>query len=720
MALGAACVAAGCWSANAPGVDAGSGTGTKADGGAPGQTWDGSLSYPGVPDVDVPDASGMEFEQVGPYYDVSAFAGGAVAVYDQGLTFYEDEKHTVVPLGIHGGRHVWASSANDVWIAADYCRLTSLEVCTSWESSLLRYDGEDLRLWSSGNLGFESLSTAPGAGVAAGPGGTVLHRTADGWIPFDLPAPACDGPCTHDISQVYVAGPEQAFAVSEFVVQETYWSSQTKLLAGSLLRFDGQRWETEEVGVWGDEPTSVRDVHGSGVNHVYALVHRHGEDGLGFEIVSTALTHFDGTSWSLVAEFEGAVRDVLAAGPEDVWVMRSSDELFHCAGASCEQLEGPGGSSARFIGAHDGLVYTLGTSDSESLVSRLEDGEWQALPAIEGDDPAPAMLVDGLVTAEGDIYVSDLGGIHRLESGAWQQIWEYPDPENLLDAVGFLAWDGQALYRASLHGEIHRYSDQQVVVELDPPRPCALVSDLAGSSPDRVYASCARNRSFVDAGGAAPVGSVAVFDGARWSTRDLDWTVDSSDPFALESVRMRGVAAPMDGPWAAVGVGFGQGGERLASLWITSGGETEQVVLPFADAGAVDAAANGSWTIAGSCDGLDEADDHLASPRLAVWDGGQPVVEDLSYLVDAYRPTGVANLPNARVFVTQCQTLGAGGDELAPGGALVKTGDQWSRVLADSAITAAAPTGDGGVYAVGWEPETDDQPGRGLFFRCLE
>ncbi len=335
-------------------------------------------------------------------------------------------------------RSVWASGAQDVWLACD---------------QLLHYDG----------AGFTSFNVAGGELSGSGPSdvwalgaqaGSVAHWNGQAWI---TTATAVAG----SLRAIWARSAMEVWAVGDY---------------GALERYDGVRWtqvsatgpfaHTFVMGVrastlWtgggqgflalGDGNTlspmtevtaaiaSVRSVWAFGASDAWAAT----DDGL---------LRKDGASWVSVPATAGQrYDDVWGSGPGDVWLMKRGGALKHWNGATLTDAQGPAMLA-------DSVAITGSAADNVWLVNprafyHWDGAQWTTVPNTASVD---APITDAWTSGPRDLWAIDGGGsvwhwdgtgftTTRQANTALRAIWGTA-PDDVWaagDGHVLVHWDGQ-------------------------------------------------------------------------------------------------------------------------------------------------------------------------------------------------------------------------------------------------------------------------------------
>lgn len=320
---------------------------------------------------------------------------------------------------------VWGTAFNDVFAVGR-------------RGAIAHFDGTT---WSSQSSGITTdltdvWGTASNDVFAVGYDGVILHYDGTTW------APMASG-TTRSLSSVWASAPNEVIAAGT---------------SGQLLHYDGTRWTRRRF----PSTEGISHLSGLSATDVYASTDRH-------------LYHFDGTRWSRVrtAPPDESFWGLSAIAPDDVYALLGlgfgegepgSFDFFHFDGARWESLEvtkellwGIGGSSTdhTYSFGDDGGVYRLDRSGVRAVLSpepaawserhaigsehvavseggevwRRREGQWQALPEVEGHHWRDAWI-DGedRIVAVG--AVKDRGGdraaVGVFEGGRWTTPWQGP------------------------------------------------------------------------------------------------------------------------------------------------------------------------------------------------------------------------------------------------------------------------------------------------------
>ena len=237
----------------------------------------------------------------------------------------------------------------------------------------------------------DALAVTPAGSLwAVGSNGTILHSHSKGGAWATVPSGV-----TTELRAVLVIGPDTWIAGD----------------AGTLLRLDGNAFRPQTTGTNAD----FRAMWASGPNDVWLVGNETPEAGA----AHGAVLHFDGTSWSHVADAAlPFLNDVSGSGPGDVWVGGGSLEsiaLFHLVGGAwkaapdaislARDVEGPIRGVVA-LGPTEVVVSTLGVNFCNLL--RFDGAAW---------------------TDEDDVIQSITGSVVRgLARGPGGALWTVSDP----------------------------------------------------------------------------------------------------------------------------------------------------------------------------------------------------------------------------------------------------------------------------------------------------
>jgi len=239
------------------------------------------------------------------------------------------------------------------------------------------------------------------------------------WLALALAAGACGTDPGDD--WVQVQGVPEVFSVNDVwsFAPDDVWAVGSQ---GTVLRFDGAAWSTEQApvtsdltGIWGFTPSDIWACGG------------------------TSILHYDGATWSIVEDVEkhglDGLTSIWASSANDVWVAGDDAIFVHWNGTTSTRMTGPSPFNHHVFGTGPKDVWALGTFD----LSHYDGTEWTAIdPGIFGGEgevwgtgPADIWVVtDSEEAAHWDgasftVFQNDdlIGGLAALWGTASDDIW---------------------------------------------------------------------------------------------------------------------------------------------------------------------------------------------------------------------------------------------------------------------------------------------------------
>jgi len=266
---------------------------------------------------------------------------------------------------------VWASAADDVWVAADSGRMLHFDGA-GWETIELGAAATILDLWAF----------APDD--AWGVGGSALARyDGDSWEITDL---SQAGAGISSVVTLWGTSPDDVWVAGE---------------QSTAAHFDGTTWTRhlaagpDNAALWG---AASDDVY---VGSVFAT------------------DHWDGTQWVALEELDHGASAIWGSGADDVWIADDSD-LSHFDGGAWEttELEGLGSVSSMWGTSPDDI---WGVGDFGSVVHF--DGEgWRTVQSQAIGSPYLRSFIDVHGSSRGDVWAV---GAQYGEDGTTPQLFHH-------------------------------------------------------------------------------------------------------------------------------------------------------------------------------------------------------------------------------------------------------------------------------------------------------
>ena len=217
--------------------------------------------------------------------------------------------------------------------------------------------------------------------VAVGEQGKILQFGRGMYEAREVPSPTL-----HDLRGVYVESEWSAWAVGD---------------AGTVLRFDGERWTPQALAtrlgplnaIWGDP------VDGLWIGGARAIINRHATYG------------------SVPYESDVEVRAIWGRGPDDLWLLCADRLLMHWDGEGCHRIPLPGDPDEEWsavAGTPGGSTFIVGVS---GFMLHYDGRRWEELPTDTTD------LITGAVCTDSALYVTtDRGQVRQWDGRRWTTV----------------------------------------------------------------------------------------------------------------------------------------------------------------------------------------------------------------------------------------------------------------------------------------------------------
>ena len=226
-----------------------------------------------------------------------------------------------------------------------------------------------------------AINGVVGLVCAVGERGRITMFKGDLYHPVEVQSPTL-----HDLRGVFVESEWSAWAVGD---------------AGTVLRWDGERWMPQAVAtrlgplnaIWGDP------ADGLWIGGARCIINRHPACG------------------SIPYQSDVEVRAIWGRGPDDLWLLCADRLAMHWDGEGCHRIPLPGDPDEEWsavAGTPGGSTFIVGVS---GFMLHHDGRRWEELPTDTTD------LITGAVCTDAALYVTtDRGQVRQWNGRSWSTV----------------------------------------------------------------------------------------------------------------------------------------------------------------------------------------------------------------------------------------------------------------------------------------------------------
>lgn len=225
-----------------------------------------------------------------------------------------------------------------------------------------------------------AINGVVGLVCAVGEKGRITMFKGDIYHPVEVQSPT-----VHDLRAVWVESPWSAWACGD---------------AGTVLRFDGERWTPQATGTRLDALTAIwgHPADGLWVGGRRHMFNRHPSYG------------------SSLYDSDAEIRAIWGRGPEDLWFICAGRLALHWTGEKVERVALPGDDDEEWsaVAGSDAGTFIMGPS---GFMLHFDGRAWLELPTDTTD------LITGAVFCGPLLYVvTDGGQVREYDGRRWRTV----------------------------------------------------------------------------------------------------------------------------------------------------------------------------------------------------------------------------------------------------------------------------------------------------------